>query len=55
MKKFYFLSSCNTCQRILDHLDLGAEFELQDIKKTPISSDELEATQRNLWQLRGAF
>ena len=33
MKKFYFLSSCNTCQRILDHLDLGAEFELQDIKK----------------------
>ena len=42
MKKFYFLSSCNTCQRILDHLDLGVEFELQDIKKTPISSDELE-------------
>ena len=36
MKKFYFLSSCNTCQRILDHLDLGAEFELQDIKKRSI-------------------
>ena len=42
MKKFYFLSTCNTCKRILDHLALGPSFELQDIKKTPISSKELE-------------
>lgn len=41
MKKFYFLSTCNTCQRILNHLDLNESFELHDIKKTPISSDEL--------------
>ena len=42
MKKFYFLSSCNTCKRILNHLDLSTDFEMQDIKKTPISSEELE-------------
>ncbi|MDA8849910.1 hypothetical protein N9J10_00215 [Flavobacteriaceae bacterium] len=42
MKKFYFLSTCNTCKRILDHLALGPSFELQDIKKTPINSKELE-------------
>ncbi|WP_069676480.1 arsenate reductase family protein [Formosa sp. Hel1_33_131] len=42
MKKFYFLNSCNTCQRILNHLELGADFELQDIKKTPMTAEELE-------------
>ena len=41
MKKFYFLSTCNTCQRILNHLDLGSDFELIDIKKTAISAEEL--------------
>lgn len=42
MKKFYFLSSCNTCQRILNHLGLSEDFELRDIKKTPLDSKELE-------------
>ena len=42
MKKFYFLSSCNTCQRILNHLELGADFELYDIKKTPMTAEGLE-------------
>ena len=42
MKKFYFLSSCNTCQRILKHLELNEDFELRDIKKTPLDSKELE-------------
>jgi len=41
MKKFYFLSTCNTCQRILNYLDLNEDFELQDIKKTPINSEDL--------------
>jgi arsenate reductase (glutaredoxin) len=42
MKKFYFLSSCNTCKRILNHLNLSTDFEMQDIKKAPIGSEELE-------------
>ena len=41
MKKFYFLSTCNTCKRILNDLDLNASFELQDIKSTPINPEEL--------------
>ena len=41
MKKFYFLGTCNTCQRILNHLDLSEDFELKDIKKNPITSEEL--------------
>jgi len=45
MKKFYFLSTCNTCQRILNHLDLNEDFELQDIKKNPINSEELAQLQ----------
>jgi len=35
MKKFYFLSTCNTCQRILNHLDLDEDFELQDYDPHP--------------------
>jgi arsenate reductase len=42
MKKFYFLSTCNTCKRILNFLNLSTDFEIQDIKKTPIDSEELE-------------
>ena len=43
MKKFYFLGTCNTCQRILNHLDLSEDFELKDIKKNPITSEELHS------------
>jgi len=41
MKKFYFLSTCDTCRRILNHLQLNEDFELQDIKKTAITPEEL--------------
>ncbi len=42
MKKFYFLNTCNTCQRILNHLVLDSSFELQDLKKNPLNSEDLE-------------
>ena len=41
MKKFYFLGSCSTCQRILGSLNLGPDFELIDIKNTTITFKEL--------------
>lgn len=41
MKKFYFLSTCDTCRRISNHLQLNEDFELQDIKKTAITPEEL--------------
>ena len=42
MKRFYYLSSCSTCIRILKELNLPSDFELIDIKKTSIEIDSLE-------------
>ncbi|MGB5170901.1 arsenate reductase family protein [Eudoraea sp.] len=42
MKKIYYLSSCDTCQRILKELQPLDEFKLQDIKKDPITNEQLE-------------
>lgn len=42
MKKIYYLSTCTTCKKIIDQLDVS-DFELQDIKNNPITSDQLQA------------
>ena len=42
-KKFYYLSSCDTCKRILNELQLPADVQLQDIKKQPLSEADLAA------------
>ena len=42
MKKIYYLSTCDTCKRILSELEPPSSFELQDIKKEPLSEEELE-------------
>lgn len=42
MKKIYYLSTCDTCKRILAEIDTPAAFELQDIKEQPITAEELE-------------
>lgn len=41
MKKVYYLSSCSTCKRILDQLNLD-DFETQDIKETPITGKQIQ-------------
>ena len=41
MKKIYHLSSCSTCQRILNQIDTTA-FEVIDIKKQNISAEDLD-------------
>ena len=41
MKKVYYLSTCSTCKRIMDDLNLS-NFEQQDIKTTAITADQLE-------------
>ncbi len=41
-KKIYHLSTCNTCQKILQQLEPLDEFELQDIKTQPITESQLE-------------
>jgi len=42
MKKIYHLSSCNTCQRILNEWNPPENFKLQDIKEHPLNRKELE-------------
>jgi arsenate reductase len=42
MRKVYYLSSCDTCKRILDELQLPSSFIKQDIKKQGISAIEID-------------
>jgi len=42
MKKFFYLETCNTCQRIMKEIDLGAEAELREIKSQPLSAQEVD-------------
>ncbi len=40
MKKVFYLSSCDTCQKILKQFDLS-DWEHREIKSQPISKEEL--------------
>lgn len=42
MKKFYYLSTCDTCKRIIKELQLSEDFKMQDIKKDPVNAEQLE-------------
>ena len=45
MKKVYYLSTCDTCKRILKEVNLSDDVEQQDIKTEPITSTQLEEMQ----------
>lgn len=47
MKKIYYLSSCDTCKRILNELSPLNDIEIQDIKSEPITVEQLNEM-RNL-------
>lgn len=51
MKKIYYLSTCDTCKKILKEIDAPASFELQDIKKDPLTKEQLE----ELMKLSGSY
>ena len=40
-KKIYHLGTCNTCKRIINELELGSDFERQDVKKQPLTEAQL--------------
>jgi len=42
MKKMYHLSSCNTCQRIINELGLSDSEALQNIKVDKITTEQIE-------------
>ena len=55
MEKFYYLSTCQTCQRILKALDPGHRVPRQDIKSEPITADQLEELYRKAGSYEALF
>lgn len=42
MKKFFYLETCNTCQRIMKEINIGDEVELREIKSNPLTEEEVD-------------
>lgn len=42
MQKIYYLSTCNTCKRVMDEVEIPSSFIKQDIKTQPLTEKELE-------------
>jgi arsenate reductase-like glutaredoxin family protein len=42
MNKVFYLGTCNTCKRIIQELKLDALTTIQDIRKDPISPEQLD-------------
>ncbi|MDG1652506.1 MAG: ArsC/Spx/MgsR family protein [Flavobacteriaceae bacterium] len=42
MRYFFYLSSCDSCKRIMKTLDLDDSIECIDIKKNPLTEHQLE-------------
>ena len=51
MKKAYYLSTCDTCQRIMKELNISEGWEKQDIKKDKITLEQLE----NMHSMTGSY
>lgn len=51
MKKVYYLSTCDTCKRIFKELEIGDEFEYQDIKTSKITEQQLD----QMYDLAGSY
>lgn len=42
MQKVYYLSTCNTCKRVMDEIDIPSSFIIQDIKSEEITDNQLQ-------------
>ncbi|HPE83166.1 MAG: hypothetical protein KDC94_09415 [Aequorivita sp.] len=42
MQKVYYLSSCDTCKRVMDEIEIPSSFLKQDIKIQGITEEELD-------------
>lgn len=51
MRKIYYLSTCGTCKRILSEMPELDTFELQEIKKNPVTESQLE----EMYKLVGSY
>ena len=51
MYLFYYLSSCDSCKKIMKTLALSDDITQIDIKKNPLTAEQLEV----LYQLSGSY
>lgn len=42
MKKCIYLSTCDTCRKIIKAAELSQDFEMHDLKKMPLLTSDLE-------------
>ncbi|WP_319227774.1 ArsC/Spx/MgsR family protein [Draconibacterium orientale] len=42
-RKVYYLSTCDTCKRIMKEVNIDNSFEKQDIKTEPITEQQVES------------
>jgi len=42
MKKLYYLSTCNTCQRIIKELGGLEDFDQQNVKEKPVTKKQID-------------
>ncbi|MGI9527111.1 MAG: arsenate reductase family protein [Weeksellaceae bacterium] len=50
MKQFIYLSTCDTCKKIMSELDLS-QFEVREIKSNPLKEEEIN----QLKELAGSY
>ena len=51
MKKIYYSSTCDTCKRIMNEIEIPQSFIKQDLKVEGISEDEVE----ELYNMTGSY
>ena len=54
MKKVFYLNTCDTCRKILGQFNLK-DWELREIKKQPITQDELEEMHKHAGSYEALF
>ena len=54
MKKVFYLNTCDTCRKILGQFSLKG-WELREIKKEPITKDELEEMHKRAGSYEALF
>ena len=56
MKKIYYLSTCDTCKRIISDLELKEKgFIFQDIKSEKITAEQLEEMKKHTGSFESLF
>lgn len=55
MKKVYYLSTCDTCKRIMKEVNWSESDDSQDIKKQPLTADQLNSLYEQIGSYEALF